>query len=51
MGGAVTGGWYFDDPVNPSKILLCATTCALPLSAATAKVEILLGCAQTTGNP
>lgn len=46
-----TGGWHFDDPVNPTTILLCATSCALPLSVTSAKVEILLGCARATANP
>lgn len=46
-----TGGWHFDDPVAPTKILLCATSCALPLSVSTAKVEILLGCARATATP
>ncbi len=48
---STTGGWHFDDPVTPSKILLCATSCALPLSVSTAKVEILLGCARTSAVP
>jgi hypothetical protein len=48
---STTGGWHFDDPANPSKILLCPTSCALPLNVSTAKVEILLGCARTTGTP
>ncbi len=48
---ATTGGWHFDNAAAPTKILLCATSCAVPLSASTAKVEILLGCARTTANP
>ncbi len=46
-----TGGWHFDDPSLPTKILLCATSCALPLNVSTAKVEILLGCARTSAPP
>ncbi len=48
---ATSGGWHFDNPSAPTKILLCATSCAVPLSASTAKVEILLGCARATANP
>lgn len=41
------GGWYYDDPKNPSKILLCEKTCQLVKSGsqmAPVEVEVLLGC-------
>lgn len=41
------GGWYYDNPKNPSKILLCAKTCELVKSGsqmAPVQVDVLLGC-------
>jgi hypothetical protein len=35
------GGWYYDDPTTPTKILACRCTCA---RLAAGKVEIRLGC-------
>ena len=35
------GGWYYDDPVAPKKIIACPCTCA---RLAAGKVEIRLGC-------
>lgn len=35
------GGWYYDDPTTPTKILACPCTCA---RLAAGKVEIRLGC-------
>lgn len=38
------GGWYYDDPVAPTQILLCPTTCE-PISAdPTGRIDIALGC-------
>jgi len=42
--GANPGGWYFDDNVNPKKILLCPQTCAAVQSDAKAKIEVKFGC-------
>jgi hypothetical protein len=39
------GGWYYDDPVKPTSITLCPTTCAGIQSDPGAKVQILFGCA------
>ena len=41
------GGWHFDDATAPTKILLCATTCATVSADSAAKVDILLGCARS----
>ena len=41
-----TLGWHYDDPVTPTKIQLCAATCAVPASAGSVKVELILGCAR-----
>lgn len=37
------GGWYYDDPTDPRKILLCHESCAT-LSEASKGVDILMGC-------
>jgi hypothetical protein len=37
------GGWYYDDPLNPRKILLCHESCA-DLTDASSGVEVLIGC-------
>jgi hypothetical protein len=41
----VTGGWYYDDPNQPTKILLCSASCNAVQSDAKATVEVVLGCA------
>ncbi|MEJ7735487.1 MAG: hypothetical protein WKG00_40660 [Polyangiaceae bacterium] len=38
------GGWYYDDPVNPTQIILCPATCTVVQSDPDAKVEVLFGC-------
>jgi hypothetical protein len=38
------GGWYYDDPLQPSKILLCPASCSTLQADPGAKVDILLGC-------
>lgn len=40
----VLNGWYYDDPVNPTRIILCPSTCASIQNDPGAKVQILLGC-------
>jgi hypothetical protein len=47
---AMKGGWYYDDPVNPKKILVCPTTCATLKADAGGKVDVLFGC-QTVIKP
>jgi hypothetical protein len=37
--------WYYDNPSSPTHITLCPATCDKAEGDATAKVEILLGCA------
>ncbi|MBI4705223.1 MAG: VWA domain-containing protein [Deltaproteobacteria bacterium] len=39
------GGWYYDDPVKPTRIIFCEGTCAAVRADPNAKIEILLGCA------
>lgn len=43
--GTVADAWYYDVPAKPTKIILCATTCTSVTSAASTKVEALVGCA------
>jgi hypothetical protein len=38
------GGWYYDVPVHPTRILLCSSTCEDVQSDDGAKIDILLGC-------
>jgi hypothetical protein len=39
-----TGGWYYDDPVSPEKIMVCPDTCNAIQGAADVKVQVLVGC-------
>ena len=43
-------GWYYDDNENPTKVLVCPTTCTLLQSDPNAKLELLFGC-ETVRNP
>lgn len=40
---AANGGWYFDDPQTPSRVVACEQSCR-ELNAIGGKVEVLLGC-------
>jgi hypothetical protein len=42
---SVTDGWYYDDPVNPTRVLVCPQTCTKIQAAAAASIEIQFGCA------
>lgn len=37
-------GWYFDNPVNPSRILLCDPFCGEVKASRIGRVDVLLGC-------
>lgn len=39
------GGWFYDDPVKPTTVTLCPSTCTSVQADEKAKIEILLGCA------
>ena len=45
------GGWHYDDPVAPTKIVLCGQTCGPVGADGAAKVDILLGCARAGDTP
>jgi len=38
-------GWHYDDPKNPTKIELCATTCSDVQKDKSGKIDIVFGCA------
>lgn len=40
-----THAWYFDDPEDPQSLVSCATTCDALTNAATAELDIEVGCA------
>lgn len=42
--GSVSDAWYYDDNTNPTKILLCASTCAAVGADSSGKVEVAVGC-------
>jgi hypothetical protein len=50
-GACTAGGWYYDDPVNPSRIVLCKSTCDTVTADPKAALEILLGCATISKVP
>jgi hypothetical protein len=43
-----SGGWYYDDPSAPTKLLLCPATCNTVKADAKASVNILMGCKTNT---
>lgn len=43
-----TGGWYYDDPNAPTKILLCPAICDKVKADAKASVDVLIGCKTAT---
>ena len=43
--GTTTGGFYYDDPKHPKRIILCPASCeAVREGTAEAKVDVVLGC-------
>ncbi|MBS2015972.1 MAG: VWA domain-containing protein [Deltaproteobacteria bacterium] len=45
--GATTGGYYYDDPKTPTRVVLCPASCdAVRGAAASAKVDLAFGCIQ-----
>ena len=48
---APDGGCLFDDPVQPTRIVLCPQTCDAVTADPGAKVEVLLGCLRHTKDP
>jgi len=48
---AATAGWYYDNPINPSRIILCKSTCDTVTGDPMASLEILLGCPTSSEVP
>jgi hypothetical protein len=46
-----TGGWYYDDPITPTRIVLCTATCSNATLDTAASLDILLGCATSKAVP
>jgi hypothetical protein len=44
-----TGGWYYDDSANATRILACPSTCDLLQGDGGAKIDVLFGCATMDG--
>ena len=42
--GCKEKGWYYDDPVAPTRVIACEQSCELLQSTPQAKIDILLGC-------
>jgi hypothetical protein len=38
-------GWHYDDPADPTEIILCPESCELLRSDATGRLDVALGCA------
>ena len=38
------GGWYYDNPASPTKIIMCPTTCTALQGNASGKVDVIFGC-------
>lgn len=51
IGCGNTGGWYFDNPASPTKIIVCKNTCTALQSDMGGKVEVLFGCATEVKPP
>jgi hypothetical protein len=47
----VQNGWYYDDPNNPTKVLLCDNTCTMVKAATGAEVDVGFGCDQKKAIP
>lgn len=43
--------WYYDNVANPTRIILCESTCSTITSDSTAELQILLGCATSSEVP
>ena len=48
---SASGGWYYDDPAAPTRILLCKSSCDQVTVDTKASLDILLGCATTIDVP
>ncbi len=42
--GAGVGGWYYDNPANPTELILCPGICATAQTTNNPEIKVLLGC-------
>lgn len=49
--GSVSGGWYYDDPAAPTKIMVCPDVCQVIQGADSAEVNIEFGCQTLAASP
>jgi hypothetical protein len=49
--GKVQGGWYYDDPLAPTRVFVCSDVCLGIQSADSASIEIQFGCARVPATP
>jgi hypothetical protein len=40
------GGWYYDDPAHPTRVVACPQSCQVMQADLSARVEVLFGCAR-----
>ena len=43
MAGCAGQGWYYDDPANPTAIIVCPATCST-LTSLGGEVDVAFGC-------
>jgi hypothetical protein len=43
-GMAPGAGWYYDDPNNPQKVVLCADACQTVTASSTGRIDVVFGC-------
>ena len=46
---AARGGWYYDDNANPTRLLVCPSTCELLQADGSAELDVLFGCKTKDG--
>jgi von Willebrand factor type A domain-containing protein len=49
--GSCASGWQYDNPGNPSKILLCGSDCDAVKADQGAKIDVIFGCTRQTNVP
>ncbi|MBM4363437.1 MAG: hypothetical protein FJ104_12205 [Deltaproteobacteria bacterium] len=41
----VDDGWHYDDPIAPTKVLVCPQTCERVQAATGSQIDVVFGCA------
>ncbi len=47
LAACVPWGWYYDDPINPTRILLCPDACNQVKQDTSGRIDLILGCKST----